>query len=79
MVLFINSSVFKLLLRVSQMGVLSHFDGISPHIGELNVFILRVHIVEHGEFRTNEVSEMPDFNISEVVSEEEFMMPDHSS
>ena len=47
LVFFINSGILKLLLCMSQVSVLLHLYGISPHVGELNVLVLRVYIVEY--------------------------------
>ena len=68
-----------MLLGVSQVLVLNHLGGISPHVGQLSELILTVDIVENGELWTDEVGEMSNLNVSKVVGKEELMMPDHGS
>ena len=46
-VFFVNSVVLKLFFGVSQMLILNHLSSISPLVGELSVFIARVHIIEN--------------------------------
>lgn len=79
LVFFIHSVVLKLLLGVSQVLVLDHLGGVSPHVGQLSEFVLRVDIVEDGELWTDEVSEVSDLDVTKIVSKEELVMPDHSS
>jgi hypothetical protein len=78
-VLTINAVVLELLLGVSQVLVLDHLNIIGPLARELLVLVVGVHIVEDREFRTHEVSEVTDFNQTNIVGNEELMMPDHSS
>ena len=78
-ILTINTVVLKLLLGVSQMLVLDHLDLISPLVTKLAVLIVSVHIVEHGELWTNEVSKVTNLNQTNVEGNKELVMPDHSS
>ena len=76
-VLSIDAVVLKLLLGVSQVLILHHLALIGPLVAELAVLVVSVHIIEHGELWTNEVSEMTDFNQTNIEGNEELMMPDH--
>ena len=75
----IDSVIFELLLSVSEVLSLDFFDGIGPLVTELSVLVGGIDVVEHREFRSKEVSEVSDLNISEVVCEEELVVPDHTS
>lgn len=78
-VFFINSAILELFFCFSQVLVLNHLGRISPLVGELSVFISRVDIVEDWELWSDEVSEMSNLNITEIETNEELVMPDHSS
>jgi len=78
-ILTVNTVVLKLLLGVSQMLVLDHLDLISPLVTKLTVLIVSVHIVEHGELWTNEVSKVTNLDQTNVECNKELVMPDHSS
>ena len=79
LVFLVNSVILQLLLSVSQVLVLNHLGGISPHVGQLSELVLTVDIVENGELWTDEVGEVSNLNVTKIVSKEELMMPDHGS
>lgn len=63
-VFFIDSLILDLFLRVSKMSALSHFNTISPLVGHLSVLVVRINVVEDGEFWTDQVSEVTELNIT---------------
>jgi len=78
-VLGIDADVFHLLLGVSEMSKLLLLSGVSPHAAELLSLVACVHVVEHGKLGTNEVGEVADFDVTEVESNEELVMEDHTT
>ena len=48
-------------------------------VTELFVLVVGIHIVEGSEFWTEEVGEMSDLQMTNIQSNKELMMPDHSS
>lgn len=79
LVLSIDTVIFELLLGVSQVLVLFHLNSVGPLVGELSVLVVRESVVENSEFGTDEVGEMTDFEVSNEVSNQVLMMPDHTS
>ena len=78
-VLTINTVVLKLFFGVSQCLVLNHFSMISPLVAKLLVFIVGICVVEDRELGTQKHGEVTDFHLANIVGNQEFMMPDHSS
>ena len=78
-VLVVNAVEFKLLLCKFEVLVLHHFDRISPLIAQLSVLISRVGVVEDGELRAREPGEVFDLSVAHIVSDQEFVMPNHST
>ncbi len=78
-VLSLDSNVVHLLFGVHEMLGLFLFGNISPHGAELLSLVSRVHVVEHGKLGSEEVSEMSDFDVSEIEGNQELVMPDHTS
>lgn len=79
LVLFVDSIVLDLLLSVSEVLVLDHLDGVSPLVSKLGELVSGVGVVEDGELWTDEVGEVSNLNETNVVGNEELMMPDHGS
>jgi len=79
LVLSIDTVILELLLGVSQVLVLFHLNSVGPLVGELSVLVVRESVVENSEFGTDEVGEMTDFEVSNEVSNQVLMMPDHTS
>ena len=61
------------------MRHLDFFSGISPLSSHLSDLVLGVDVVEDGEFGSEHVSEVSGFNNSNVPSDKELMMEDHTS
>lgn len=78
-VFVVNAVEFKLLLGKFEVFVLHHFDRISPLVAKLSVLISRVGVVEDGELGAREPGEVFDLSVADVVSDQEFMMPNHST
>ena len=78
-VLVVNAVEFKLLLCKFQVFVLHHFDRISPLIAQLSVLISGVGVVEDGELGAREPGEVFDLSVADVVSDQKFVMPNHST
>ena len=79
LVLSVDSVLLELLLGVAEVLVLLHFGAVSPHVGHLDVLVVGVGIVKDGELGTNHESEVPYLNPSDVKSDKELVVPDHSS
>jgi len=62
------------MLKVQRLVLL---NDISPLSAQLLGFVAGVHIVEDCELGTKHESEVADFNISKVKSEQEFVVEDH--
>ena len=78
-VLSIDAYVFHLLLGVSEMSELFLLSDVCPHATKLLCLITSVHIVEHCELGTNEVSEVTDFDVTEVECDQILVMEDHTT
>lgn len=78
-ILSIESNKFHLLFCVSQVLELLFLSYISPHSKQLLGFISRVNIVKNCEFGTKEVSEVSDFNVTQIKGDQILMMEDHTS
>ncbi len=78
-VLSLDSNVVHLLFGVHEMLGLFLFGNISPHGAELLSLVSRVHVIEHSKLGSEEVSEMSDFDVSEIEGNQELVMPDHAS
>ena len=78
-VLIVDVSVLHLLLSVHQVTGLYLFDHVSPLSGDLLELIASVHIVEDGELGAQDEGEVPDLNVADVPSDQEFVVPDHSA
>ena len=61
------------------MSHLLFFANISPHGSQLLSLVSGINVVEYCELGTQEVSEVSDFNITKVESNQILVMPDHSS
>ena len=79
LVLTINSVVLKLFFGVSQCLILLHLSLISPLVAKLLVFIVRISIVEDRELGTQEHGEMTNLHLTDVIGNQELVMPDHCS
>lgn len=79
LILFSNSDVVHLFLGVSEMDGLFFLDVVSPHVAQLLGFVPGVHVVEDSELGTQEVSEMPDLDVTEVESNQVLVVENHSS
>lgn len=78
-VLTINTVVLKLFFGVSQCLVLNHLSMISPLVAKLLVFIVGICVVEDRELGTQEHGEVTNLHLTDVVGNQELVMPDHSS
>lgn len=78
-VLLVDTVVLELLLGMSQMLILSHLSFISPLVGQLSILVVGVSVVEDREFGTDEIREVTNLKVTNVVSNQELVMPDHSS
>jgi|JI9StandDraft_2_1071091.scaffolds.fasta_scaffold258499_1 hypothetical protein len=58
LVFFVKADVLHLCLGVSQVNHLLLFNNISPLVAKLHGFITGVDVIENGEFRTREPSEV---------------------
>lgn len=65
-VLSIESEVLHLLLGVSEMSKLLLLSHVGPHAAQLLGLVAGVHVVEHGELGSEEISEMSHLDVTEV-------------
>jgi len=77
-VFLVKSGVFELLSGVSQMVVLNQFDCISPLVGKLKKLVLGIDTIENREFGTNQVGKMSHFGETNIESDKELMLEEHT-
>jgi hypothetical protein len=78
-IFIVDSHVFHLLFGGSEEFSLDHFSCISPLGAHLLHFITRIHVVERSELGSHHECEMSDFTETNVPSDKELVMEDHTS